>query len=207
MVIRYIKEEYVGKSCDADKILSAVSPYISEVDCDHIRGIINQGCPSYLDFEEDYYNKHLVLRKGNQQTFFEHPKVTAKAMSKEEKNSHVLPFRYWIVHFSPYCCATPQGIREKYGKYRVIFDSSTQTSPDKMVLNQVTLTDHEATIDFGTAKTKLLINIYKRGNSGNVIQSCAVGVHRIVARGAGYIKSIHIDSYSSINILAHQKPT
>ena len=66
-------------------------------------------------------------------------------MSKEEKNSHVLPFKYWIVHFSPYCRATPQGIREKYGKYRVIFDSSMQTSPDKIVLNQVTLTDHEAT--------------------------------------------------------------
>ncbi len=49
--------------------------------------------------------------------------------------------------------------------------------------------------------------IYKRGNSGNVIQGCAVGVRRIVARGARYIKSIHIDSYSSINILAHQKPT
>jgi hypothetical protein len=160
MVIRYIKGEYVGESRDADKILSAVTPYISEVDCDHIRRIIDQGCPSYLDFEEGYDNKHSVLRKRNQQTFLEHPEVTAKAMSKEEKNSHVLPFKYWIVHFSPYCRATPQGIREKYGKYRVIFDSSTQTSPDKIVLNQVTLTDHEATIDYGTAKTKLLTNIY-----------------------------------------------
>jgi hypothetical protein len=28
------------------------------------------------------------------------------------------------------------------------------------VLNQVTPTNHEATIDFGTAKTKLLTNIY-----------------------------------------------
>ena len=33
-------------------------------------------------------------------------------------------------------------------------------SPDEIVLNQVTPTDLEATIDFGTAKTKLLINIY-----------------------------------------------
>ena len=81
-------------------------------------------------------------------------------MNKEEKNSHVLPFKHWVVHFSPYCCATPQGICEKYGKFRVIFDSPTQTSPDKIVLNQVTLTDHEATINFGTAKTKLLTNIY-----------------------------------------------
>jgi len=161
MVIRYLKGEYVGESRDADKILSAVSPYINEDDCNHIRRIIDQGCPSYLDFEEDYDNKHLVLRKGNQQTFLKYPEVTAKAMNKEEKNSHVLSFRHWIVHFLPYCRATPQGIHEKYGKYRVIFDSSTQTSPDEIVLNQVTPTDNEAIINFGTTKTKLLINIFQ----------------------------------------------
>jgi hypothetical protein len=83
MVIRYIKGEYVGESRDADRILSVVSPYISEVDCDHIRRIIDQGCPSYLDFEEDYNNKHSVPSKGNQQTFLKHPEVTAKAMNKE----------------------------------------------------------------------------------------------------------------------------
>ena len=86
--------------------------------------------------------------------------MTAKAMNKEEKNSHVLPFKSWVVYFSPYCRATPQGIREKYGKFRVIFDSSTQSSPDEVVLNHVTPTDQEAPIDFGTAKWKLLTNIY-----------------------------------------------
>jgi hypothetical protein len=60
----------------------------------------------------------------------------------------------------PYCRATPQGIQEKYGKYRVIFDSSTQTTPEEVVLNQVMPRDHEATIDFGMAKTKLLTIIY-----------------------------------------------
>ena len=81
-------------------------------------------------------------------------------MNKEEKNSHVLAFWEWLVHFSPYCRATPQGIREKYGKYRVIFDSSTQTCPHEIVLNHETSTDHEAIIDFGRAKTCLLVNIY-----------------------------------------------
>jgi hypothetical protein len=36
----------------------------------------------------------------------------------------------------------------------------TQTSPDEVVLNQVTPTKNKATIDFGMAKTKLLTNIY-----------------------------------------------
>jgi len=114
MVIRYLKGEYVGESRDAGRILASASPYIDASDCKHIERIINQGCPSHLDFEEDYENKHSVLRRGNQQTFLEHPAVTAKAMNKEEKNSHVLPFKSWVVYFSPYCRATPQGIREKY---------------------------------------------------------------------------------------------
>ena len=160
MVIRYLKGEYVGESRDAGRILASASPYIDASDCKHIKRIINQGCPSHLDFEEDYENKHSVLRRGNQQTFLEHPAVTAKAMNKEEKNSHVLPFKSWVVYFSSYCRATPQGIREKYEKFRVIFDSSTQSSPDEIVLNHVTPTDQEAPIDFGTAKRKLLTNIY-----------------------------------------------
>ena len=160
MVIRYIKGEYVGESRNADAILSSVSGLISNEDCSHIKRIINQGCPSHLDYEEDYDSKHFVLRKGNQQTFIQHPDVTAKAMNKEERFSHVLPFRHWMVHFSPYCRATPQGIREKYGKYRVIFDSSTQSTPDEVVLNHLTSTGLEAPINFGTAKANLLTNIY-----------------------------------------------
>ena len=160
MVVRYLKGEYVGESRNSKRILDEVSPYIDEVDCEHIKRIIDQGCPSYLDFEEEYENKHMVLRKGNQQTFLQFPEVTAKAMNKEEKNSHVLALREWVVHFSPYCSATPQGIWEKYGKHRVIFDSSTQTCPHEIVLNHETSTDGEAIIDFGMAKIQLLINIY-----------------------------------------------
>ncbi len=81
-------------------------------------------------------------------------------MNKEEKSSHVLPFRIWVVYFSPFCRATPQGIREKYGKFRVIFDLLTQTSPNKVVLNHQTSMDCKAIIDFGRAKTNLFINIY-----------------------------------------------
>jgi hypothetical protein len=121
MIIQYLKSEYVGESRDTNEILKKVSPYISEVNCEHIKQVINQGCQSNINFKEDYDNKLMVLQKGNQQTFLQFPEVTAKAMNKEEKNSHVLAFKQWLVHFSPYCRATPQGIREKYRKHRVIF--------------------------------------------------------------------------------------
>ncbi len=55
---------------------------------------------------------------------------------------------------------TPHGIREKYNKFRVIFDLSTQTSLDEVVLNHKTSADGEAVINFGQAKIRLIINIY-----------------------------------------------
>lgn len=61
MVIRFLKGEYVGESRNADEILEKVSPYIDDIDCQHIKRIINQGCPPRIDFEEDYDNKHMVL--------------------------------------------------------------------------------------------------------------------------------------------------
>jgi hypothetical protein len=149
MLVRYIKGEYIGESRDAEPILCEVSPHISYEDATHIKCILAQGCPSYIDFKEDSENKLAVIWKGNQHTFLQYPEVTAKAMNKEEKNSHVLPLRYWTVHFSPWLQVTLQGIRKKYNKFRVIFNSSTQTSPDEVVLNHVTTTNLEANIDFG----------------------------------------------------------
>jgi hypothetical protein len=87
MVVRYIKGKYVGESRNVNAILEKVLPYICEVNCKHIVRIINQGCPTHIDFEESYENKHMVLWKGNQQTFLQFPEVTAKAMNKEEKTA------------------------------------------------------------------------------------------------------------------------
>jgi len=56
--------------------------------------------------------------------------------------------------------SNPPGIREKNGKFRVIFDSLMQTSPDKVVLNHETTMDFEAEIDVGRAKLKFFISIY-----------------------------------------------
>ena len=81
-------------------------------------------------------------------------------MNKEKRNGHVLLFKQWVVYFSPFLCCTPQGMREKNGKYWVIFDSSTQTWMNEGILNQVTTTKLEAAINFGKSKFNLLINIY-----------------------------------------------
>jgi len=105
--------------------------------------LLTLGCPSYLDFEEEYKNKHMVLRKGNQQK--KQPCFSSLRVG------------------SPLLTLLPRNTArhsQKNGKHRVIFDSSTQTCPHEIVLNHETSTDQEAIIDFGTAKTQLLVNIY-----------------------------------------------
>ncbi len=148
MLIRYLNGKYVGKSRDAGQILQEVSPYINSEDAAHIKRVITQGCPSYLNFEEEPENKLAVIWKGNQHTFLEHLEIAHKAMNKEERNSHIVPLLPWIVHFLPCMCATPLEMREKYNKFRVIFDSLTQTTPNKVVLNHITTMDLEADINF-----------------------------------------------------------
>ena len=51
-------------------------------------------------------------------------------------------------------------MREKRGKFRVIFDASTQSYQHELVLNQVTDSEFEAIIDFGQSKMRLYVSIH-----------------------------------------------
>jgi hypothetical protein len=85
MLIQYPKSKYIWKNQDIKKILVEVTSYIDEMDLQHIKRILMQGCPSYLVFKEDSANKLAVIQRGNQQTFLQHPEVIVKIMNKEEK--------------------------------------------------------------------------------------------------------------------------
>jgi hypothetical protein len=154
MMIQYLKGEYFGESRDVQKIINKVTPFVCKTDIAHIKRVLTQGCPSRLAFDEARENKLFIIWKGNQHTFLQHTEVAKKDMNKIEKNSHVITLQSWTVLFSPNLRVTPQGLHEKYGKFRVIFDSSMQTIPGKVVLNIITMTDLKAIIDFGQAKMK-----------------------------------------------------
>jgi hypothetical protein len=147
MMIQYLEGEYIGENRDAKKTIREGNPFITKIDVRQNWWVLTQGCPSCLIFDEATANELSVIQKGNQQTFLKYPDFY-----KEEENSHIIALRDWTVLFSPYLCATPQGMGEKHGKFRVIFDSSTQTTPDETVSNHITNTDPEAVIDFGQAK-------------------------------------------------------
>ena len=160
MLVRYLKGEYVGETRSYVRVLAKVSDRIDSEDADHIKRILTLGCPAKLVLEEESSNKLSVIKKGNQPTFLANPEVAAKTMNKEKRYSHLIALRSWVVYFSPYLRCTPQGMREKRGKFRVIFDASTQSHQNELVLNQVTDSEFEAIIDFGESKMKLYSSIY-----------------------------------------------
>ena len=93
--------------------------------------------------------KSFIIDKGNQAIFKIYPEIVPKAMNKEDRYSHLLPNKLWVLYFSPWSRHTAQGILVKPGKNpRVIFDVSTKGSPHEVVLNEITPTELEASIDF-----------------------------------------------------------
>ena len=163
MLIRFVKGEYVGKNRNVPQVLNDVSPYIDAVDDEHIKRILilSMGCPSIIDFEESSEMKATIIEKGNQATFKMYPGIVKKTMNIEDRNSHRLPVKLWVLRFSQYCRHTAQGILVKPGKNpHIIFDASTKGELHEVVLNEITPTKFEAIIDFGKSKMRLLITIY-----------------------------------------------
>jgi hypothetical protein len=104
--------------------------------------------------------KAAIIKKGNQETFKMYPEIVRKTMNKEDKHSHLLPVKLWVLHFSPYCCCMAQGMLVKPGKKpHIMFDASTKGDPHEVVVNEITTTGLEANITFGLAKLKLLQQI------------------------------------------------
>jgi hypothetical protein len=152
MVIRYAKGEYVGENRDVTQILRDVSSHVDETNVAHIKWILSQGCPMRISFEETSAMKPSIILKGNQAIFKMYPEIVTKMMNKEDRHSHLLPVKLWVIHFSPWCRHTVQGMQVKPGKNPcVIFDASTKSHPCEVVLNEITTTEFEANITFGLA--------------------------------------------------------
>jgi hypothetical protein len=161
MLLRVVKGEYIGENRNVPQILNNVSPYINAVDAENIKRILSMGCPSIIDFEESSEIKAAIIEKGNQTTFKMYPDIVKRTLNKEDRNSHLLPVKLWVLHFSPYCRHAAQGIFVKSGKNPcIIFDASTKGELHEVVLNKIIPTKFEAIIDFGKSKMSLLLTIY-----------------------------------------------
>ncbi len=149
MLIWYLKGEYTGENIDVAGIIAKVSPYISKDDAVQVEQILTQGCPSKLQVSKPSAMKDEIIALGNQQTFHMCPELVTKTMNKEECNSHIIALKLWVLHCSPFCRSTAQGIQIKLGKNpRIFWDGSTKTWALQWVLNEMTQIENEAGIDF-----------------------------------------------------------
>ena len=118
------------------------------------------GCPSIIDFEESSDMKATIIEKGNQATFKMYPDIVKRQWIKK---TGIVIYFLWNFGFSIFALLSSyaQGILVKPGKNPcIIFNASTKGDPHEVVLNEITPTKFEATIDFGKSKTKLLTTIY-----------------------------------------------
>ena len=159
-LVRFMSGEYTGEARDFTRVEQAIGQYIDPSDLAHIKRILTRGCPAQLTFDEEPENKKRLLERGNQKSFDMHPELVKKTLNKEEKHSHVIALKDWVVQASPFCRHNMQGLNTKKENSRVVWDQSTKLDPSDVVLNEITSTEFEAIITFGDTKMKLYTLIY-----------------------------------------------
>jgi hypothetical protein len=108
--ISNLQQEYTGKNRDIAGIIAKVFLYISKDDAVHVEQNLTQGCPSKLQVCKPSAMKDEIIALGNQQTFHMYPELVTKTMNKDERNSHLIALKLWVLHCSPFCRSTAQGI-------------------------------------------------------------------------------------------------
>ena len=161
IAVRCLGLEYTGANRDVESTLSTIKSHVNKEDYEHIERILTQGCPVEFDVEESAKSKHDIISRGNQKAFDNKKKEVKEMMNKEEKFSHVVPLKKYILDASPFMRATPQIIVQKPGKDdRVAWNGTGKRTADDFAMNDVTPTDNEAEVTFGSTWLDFLVWLY-----------------------------------------------
>ena len=101
LCIRYLDGEYTAKWRDVEGIIWAVKGLVSHTDLNHMRRILDSGCPANCNWEEPAENKELFIHRGNNPSVDKNAEIVQKTMTDKERKSHVLTFPRWMVRASP----------------------------------------------------------------------------------------------------------
>jgi len=158
LVTRYLGGEYTAEWRDVNKIISTCEPLVTPEVLGQMERILTTGCPSYFNWEEDTDNKHAFVSRRNLPSVAQH---VAKTLTKEVRNSHLIPMARWVCTCSPWGWHIHQNIQTKPKKKpRLIWDGSTCMFWHKTSMNMATPMELEMEITFGTAFTDLCIWIW-----------------------------------------------
>ena len=123
-------------------------------------GVVIDGCPADLDYQESHENKQVFLQQGNHATVDAYQDKVDTTLNEKEHNSHIIPFYDCLVVFSAYGHHVPQSMLVRNGKARLIWDGSTKCNWWETTMNEVTPTDREAGITFGYVYMAFCILIF-----------------------------------------------
>jgi hypothetical protein len=159
LVPRYLDGEYTAEWCDVPKIISTCKPFVAPEVLGQMERILTTGCSSYFNWEEDVTNKRAFVSWCNRPSVAQHGKIVAKMLTKEVRNSHLIPMAWWVCTCSPWGRHIPQNILIKPGKKpRLIWYGSTCMFWYETSMNMATPMELEMEITFGTAFTDLGIS-------------------------------------------------
>lgn len=150
MVIRFLGGEYTGAWRDEEALLTRLGTLLPDDDKDHIRRILRLGTPAEFNHEMPLDKKERAIAREPSSSLTKYREIVNKTMVKEEKHHHIICLDSWTVHASAYTYVTPQTIIYKNGKGRLIWDGTSKLYWDDVVMNEITPTDKEADVTFGT---------------------------------------------------------
>ena len=68
LVLRFLAGEYTAEWRDVEHVITAVEPYVSKSDKNHIFRILTTGCPTKMVWEETSQNKETFIKRENNQS-------------------------------------------------------------------------------------------------------------------------------------------
>lgn len=161
LVTRFLGGEYTARWRDTEAILNLVRGLISDDDLGHMRRILTIGCPASFNWEESAINKEIFVRRAATSPILRRMDIVNKALNKEERNSHLIPFPRYLVRASSVAHHVPQAIIIKPGKKdRLVWDGSTKKYAQEVTMNEVTPIIDEAIITFGYIYMAFLVWIW-----------------------------------------------
>jgi hypothetical protein len=126
LVTHYLGGKYTAEWRDVKEILSLSEPFVTPKVLSQMERILTTGCPLYLNWEEDAANKRAFVSCCNLPSIAQHDKLVAKMLTKEVRNSHLIPMARWVCTCLPWGRHAPQNILIKLIKKPcLIWDGST----------------------------------------------------------------------------------
>ena len=88
---KYVGGEYTAKWRGAEVIPGAVRGLVSEVCLDHMRRVVDHGCPSKFNLEEPAKTKEAFIHEENNPSVKKNMEVVLKMMNDNGRKSRAIP--------------------------------------------------------------------------------------------------------------------